>query len=53
MGEHEGRQYIVTEFIDGGTLREWSKTAKRTWREIIELITGVADGLATTDSVRF
>jgi hypothetical protein len=52
VGEHEGRQYIVTEFIDGGTLREWSKTAKRTWREIIELITGVADGLATAHEAK-
>ena len=22
-GEFEGRQYLVTEYIDGGTLREW------------------------------
>jgi serine/threonine protein kinase len=31
-GEIEGRQYLVTEFIDGGTLRDWSKNAERTWR---------------------
>ncbi len=24
-GELEGRQYLVTEYIDGGTLRDWSK----------------------------
>src|SRR5450631_4441556 len=23
VGEWEGRQYIVTEFVDGGTLRDW------------------------------
>jgi serine/threonine protein kinase/Tol biopolymer transport system component len=45
-GELQGRQYLITEYIDGGTLREWSK-AGRTWREIVELLTGVADGLAT------
>ncbi|HEX4227496.1 MAG TPA: LpqB family beta-propeller domain-containing protein [Bryobacteraceae bacterium] len=45
-GEHEGRQYLVTEFVDGGTLNDWAKAEKRTWRQIIELLSGVADGLA-------
>ncbi len=46
IGEFEGRQYLVTEFVDGGTLRDWAKAEKRTWRQIVELLTGVADGLA-------
>jgi eukaryotic-like serine/threonine-protein kinase len=45
-GEFEGRQYLVTEFVDGGTLKDWANREKRTWREIVELLTGVADGLA-------
>ena len=45
-GEFEGRQYLVTEFVDGGTLKTWVRSAKRTWRQIVELLTGVADGLA-------
>jgi serine/threonine protein kinase/Tol biopolymer transport system component len=45
-GEFEGRQYLVTEFVDGGTLRDWEKGASREWRETIELLIGVADGLA-------
>ena len=45
-GEFEGRQYLVTELVDGGTLREWAKGATRGWRPTIELLTGVADGLA-------
>ncbi len=45
-GEFEGRQYLVTEFVDGGTLKAWARERKRTWREIVELLTGVADGLA-------
>src|SRR5579863_633141 len=45
-GEFEGRQYLVTEFVDGGTLKIWVRSAKRTWRQIVELLTGVADGLA-------
>ena len=46
-GELEGRQYLVTELVDGGTLREWPAGRRHAWREIVELLTGVADGLAT------
>ena len=45
-GEFEGRQYLVTELVDGGTLRDWTGGAKRGWRQTIELLTGIADGLA-------
>src|SRR5579862_2768040 len=45
-GEYEGRQYLVTEFVDGGTLKDWAKAEKRTWRQIVDLLVGVADGLA-------
>src|SRR5689334_6957065 len=46
VGEFEGRQYIVTEFVDGGTLKDWARAEKRSCKQIIELMTGVADGLA-------
>ena len=46
VGEVDGRQYLVTEFVDGGTLRDWAHATKRTWRQTIELLIGVADGLA-------
>jgi eukaryotic-like serine/threonine-protein kinase len=42
-GDIEGRLFIVTEFVDGGTLKDW----RGTWRQAIELLTGVADGIAT------
>lgn len=45
--EFEGRQYLVTEFVDGGTLRDWAQAEKRTWRQTVELLATVADGLAT------
>lgn len=45
-GDFEGRQYLVTEFVDGGTLAAWAAQEKRAWRQIAELLTGVADGLA-------
>ena len=38
-GEFGGRQYLVTEFVDGGTLKDWAKAEKRTWRETVELLT--------------
>src|SRR3984893_15765388 len=46
VGEVDGRQYLVTEFVDGGPLKDWAQATTRTWRQIIELLTGVADGLA-------
>src|SRR6516164_4810186 len=45
-GEFEGRQYLVTEYVDGGTLKSWARADKRSWRQIVELLVGVADGLA-------
>jgi eukaryotic-like serine/threonine-protein kinase len=45
-GEFEGRQYLVTEFVDGGTLNDWARAEARTWRHVVELLIGVADGLA-------
>ena len=49
VGEFEGRQYIVTEFVDGGTLKDWLRE-RRTWKQVVELLTGVADGLAAAHS---
>lgn len=46
-GEIGERQYLVTEFVDGGTLRDWGRIQKRDWRQVVELLVGVADGLAT------
>ena len=45
--EHvDGRPYLVTEFVDGGTLKTWALSETRTWRQSVELLVGVADGLA-------
>ena len=46
IGEFEGRQYLVTEYVDGGTLKDWVNDKSRTPKEVAELLTGVADGLA-------
>jgi serine/threonine protein kinase/tetratricopeptide (TPR) repeat protein len=51
-GEASGRQYLVTEYIDGGTLKDWAAREKRACRRIVELLAGVADGLATAHEAR-
>lgn len=48
-GELEGRLYLVTEFVDGGTLHEWLR-GNRSWQDILDLLLGVADGLAAAHS---
>jgi len=45
-GTVDGRQYIVTELIDGVTLREWSRRERPSVRRIVELAIGIADALA-------
>lgn len=45
VGEFTGRQYIVAEFVDDGTLKNWAKE-HRSWKQIVELLTGIADGLS-------
>ena len=48
VGEHDGRQYIVSELVDGGTLNEWlTNGPDRGWRQSVELLTGVADAIAS------
>jgi eukaryotic-like serine/threonine-protein kinase len=46
VGEFEGQQYLVSEFVDSGTLRQWAGSEKRTWREVVQMLLGVADALA-------
>jgi eukaryotic-like serine/threonine-protein kinase len=46
-GEHEGCPYLVTGYIGGGTLGDWAGREKRSFRQIAEMLTGVADALAT------
>lgn len=45
-GEYGDCQYLVTEFVDGGTLKDWASTEKRTWKQVLELLIGVADAMA-------
>jgi len=40
VGEFEGKQYLITEFVDGGTLEDWIRAEKRTWRQVVDLLVG-------------
>jgi eukaryotic-like serine/threonine-protein kinase len=42
-GDLDGRQYLVTEFVDGGTLRDWAGRQTPSRRQLLELLVGVAD----------
>ncbi len=46
-GSLEEQLYLVTEWIDGGTLRDWLSRAQPSLRQKLELIIPVADALAT------
>ena len=37
---------LVSEFVNGGTLGAWMRRARPSWRQAVELLIGVADGLA-------
>src|SRR6516225_9502798 len=45
-GEFEEEQYLITEFVDGGTARDWARGARHDWHEVVDLLIGVTDALA-------
>jgi formylglycine-generating enzyme required for sulfatase activity/dienelactone hydrolase len=53
VGELDGRQYLVTELVDGGTLADWLHDRRpHGWRQCVELLIGVADGLAAAHAAK-
>jgi Tol biopolymer transport system component len=46
VGDFEGLPYLVTELVEGGTLKSWAETDQRSWHDIVDLLAGVADALA-------
>ncbi len=46
LGEHEGRPFMVTELLEGETLRERLDEGAVGWRRAIEICATIADGLA-------
>jgi len=45
-GDDDGRPYMVTEFVDGGTLRDRLRRGSVPWAEAVDIATQVADALA-------
>ncbi len=46
VGTHEGVPYIVTELLEGETLRERLCRERLPWRKAVEIAAAIADGLA-------
>ena len=46
LGEHEGRPFMVTEVLEGDTLRERLDEGALCWSEAAEIGAAIADGLA-------
>jgi serine/threonine protein kinase len=46
VGEHERAVWLAMEYVDGETLAAWSQRRRRTWREVLDVMTPAARGLA-------
>jgi len=46
VGAHEGTHYVVTELLEGETLRDRLSRSSLSWRQTVELGIALADGLA-------
>lgn len=46
LGSHEGRDFMVSELVEGGTLRDWCARAERSPGEIVEVFVQAGRGLA-------
>jgi serine/threonine-protein kinase len=50
IGQHEGTLYVVTELLEGETLRERIHDSPMNWRKSVEIGAGIAEGLAAAHS---
>jgi tetratricopeptide (TPR) repeat protein/predicted Ser/Thr protein kinase len=45
VGTHGEQVYVVMEYVDGGTLRDWVKAQARSWNEVLEVYRQAGRGL--------
>ncbi|MBK9752030.1 MAG: serine/threonine protein kinase [Nannocystis sp.] len=46
VGEHERAVWLAMEYVEGETLSEWISRGRRTWRELLDVMTPAARGLS-------
>jgi len=46
VGSYAGAIFMATEYVEGGTLREWSTSQPRSWQEVVEVFIAAGRGLA-------
>jgi eukaryotic-like serine/threonine-protein kinase len=51
VGMHGDEVFLAMELIDGGTLREWLRRARRSWREVVGVFRRAGEGLAAAHAV--
>ena len=50
VGTHDEQVYVVMEYVDGGTLREWVEAQPRAWPEVLEVYRQAGRGLVAAHS---
>jgi tetratricopeptide (TPR) repeat protein/predicted Ser/Thr protein kinase len=51
VGTHSGLLFVVMEYVDGGTLRHWLSESERSWREVVQLVLAVAQGIVAAHAI--
>jgi len=52
VGTHDDQVYVVMEYVDGGTLREWAAASERDWASTLEVYRQAGLGLAAAHAAR-
>ncbi len=53
IGVSDERLFVVMELIDGGTVADWLKAERRSWREVVGVYLQAASGLAAAHAAGF
>jgi len=46
VGEHQGAVWLAMEYVEGETLSAWSRQQRRSWHEVLAVMTPAARGLS-------